>query len=544
MKVYCQAPSGDLLLGVAEKFISKYFPEGEYKIASARPEGTDTVVTMYIVNLMPEGWLLMSADQRVQPVLGFSFTGKFLSVNKTEKNPQYLWINQYEYEINTIMSQKGITKNQEWEEIIKYPATGNGMTSDIFVNSFIKVNWGQGSSWNQFCPVDANGPGGHTYAGCVAVSMAQAMSVYKKPANGYGTKSYTPSGYNTQFVNFGETAYKWDSMSLSVADKYNALLLYHCAVSVEMEFGADGSGAPTLNVSSALKNYFYYSRRTSYKKRLPIDQDWMDILNQQLISGRPVIYSGDADDGKPGHAFNIDGVINTYYHINWGWSGSNNGYFTINALRPGNNDFTKNHAAIIGIQPYYFPTDIILDDTIIHANLPKGNTVGVLKVIDEATDNIYSVKMVSDSTYDGSGWLMDFYLDGDTVKTGRIFSTTESPTDTLFISVTDKFNNYISKKLVLKLGGSSTGINNPIGQSESSFTIYPNPATDHIFFGQRMIMDIIEIRIYTTEGMLIQINNCSALDEGIALSNLRPGLYILETELENHLIIRKKFIKK
>jgi len=543
MTVHCQVPGGDLLISVAEKFVSKVFPEGKHEIISVRPVMEDTVRTMYIMDLVPEGWILMSADQRVQPVLGFSFTGNYILNEKNVRNPQYLWISQYEKEIKTIVSEKGIAENQGWKGIFDDSATGKGLTTDIRVNSFIKVNWGQGNSWNQFCPPDTNGPGGHTYVGCVAVSMAQAMSVYKKPVNGYGTHSYTAPGYGTQLANFGETTYKWDSMSLSEPDKNNALLLYHCAVSVNMEFGANGSGTQLIDASSAFKNFFYYSRRTSYKKRPADDQSWIDLLDQQLLLGRPIIYSGDADDGKPGHAFNMDGVVNsTYFHINWGWSGSNNGYYTINSLRPGNNDFTKNHAAIIGIQPYYYPTDVILSDTLVKMNKPERSIVGEIKVIDEATDNVYQIKMVSDSTYNGSAWIKDFFLEGDTVKTGRTFTAADNPVDTILITVTDKYSNTLNKKIALKVGSSSTGIDNSVRQGINYFNIYPNPATDHIYFDQNKIMDIVEIRIYSADGALVKINNIEALDEGISLINLKPGLYILVAKLDNHLLIRRKFI--
>ncbi len=50
------------------------------------------------------------------------------------------------------------------------------------INPFIKVKWNQGAGWNMFCPMDEDGPGGHAYVGCVAVAMAQAMSVYEYPA--------------------------------------------------------------------------------------------------------------------------------------------------------------------------------------------------------------------------------------------------------------------------------------------------------------------------------------------------------------------------
>ena len=539
-----EAPA-DLLVTTAEKFISKFFPAGKHEITSVRPVGSDSLRTMYVVDLIPEGWILMSADQRVQPVLAFSLTGSYLIAEKNPENNQYLWINRYENEIKAIVSGKEMTRNDGWKGIFGSSYTNKGIAADIWVSSLIKVNWGQGNSWNRFCPPDVNGPGGHTYVGCVAVAMSQAMSVFKIPVNGYGTHSYFATGYGTQFADFGATTYKWDSMSLSLPDKYNALLLYHCAVSVNMEFGADGSASQTLSASAALKNYFYYSRQISYKKRFLIEQDWIDLLNQQLLKGRPIIYAGDADDGTPGHAFNIDGVVNsTYFHINWGWSGINNGYYTINSLKPGNDDFTKNNAAIFGIQPYYYPTDIVLTDTIVPLNVQAGTYVGVVKVIDEATDNVYTIKLKADSTFNGSAWIQDYYLKGDSLKTNRTFTGSDLKTDTVLISVSDKFGNFISRKITLNVGGSSTGIFSHSFDGEQDILLYPNPVTEYLFINNKSGIEISSLKIYSLSGSLLKRIENPAHGSNIQVSFLQTGIYILEVELSDKSIIRQKIIKQ
>jgi Peptidase C10 family. len=80
-----------------------------------------------------------------------------------------------------------------------------------------------------------------------------------------------------------------------------------------MSFGSDASGAQTVNTASALRNYFSFSQNIFYKTRSGTDKDWQDQLNDQLLHGRPIIYAGDAGDGQPGHAFNIDGVNDNGY---------------------------------------------------------------------------------------------------------------------------------------------------------------------------------------------------------------------------------------
>ena len=407
------------------------------------------------------------------------------------------------------------------------------------------VNWGQGKNWNQFCPSDADGPGGHVYVGCVAVSMAQAMSVFKIPVKGQGSNNYLDPKYGTQYVNFDNTLYHWDLMSVSEADQYNSLLLYHCAVATNMNFGADGSGTQTVNAASALRSYFSFSTHLLYKVRTGTDMEWQDLLNTELLHGRPVIYSGDADDGGPGHAFNLDGVINSsYFHINWGWTGSNNGYYTLDALNPGSSNFNKNQAAVLGIHPFYYPTDIILSDTIVREYQPKGTVVGILRVIDDATDNSYVLNVSCDSVNTGIEWVRNYYLDGDSLKTGRVFTLADSRVDSISVTVRDQFNNFIEKKVLLKIGGTSTGFSLPREDQNNILTIYPVPSTDYIFLNKKEQFDIISVRIFTISGTLVKSIINPDLHDGIQISALNKGFYILEAELKDHTLIRKKFIKE
>ena len=44
--------------------------------------------------------------------------------------------------------------------------------------------------------------------------------------------------YGNIFVDFSAANYNWVAMSLSVPDDINALLIYHCAVGVDMDFSS------------------------------------------------------------------------------------------------------------------------------------------------------------------------------------------------------------------------------------------------------------------------------------------------------------------
>jgi len=236
------------------------------------------------------------------------------------------------------------------------------------VDPFIAVNWNQSSGWNRFCPEDEEGPGGHVYVGCVAVSMAQAMSVYEYPVRPQGVKSYVHPDYGSIGVNYDlADPYEWDQMSATSSDDYNAILLYHCAVAVEMDFGADGSGAYVTTAAGAMVQYFNYSNNLSFEDRYTDNEAWVAALAGELEAGRPIVYRGNPDDGTAGHAWNLDGYYASnsvdYFHMNFGWSGSQNGYYTLDLINPGSNDFSSNQGAILGIiPPASTPYDITLSE--------------------------------------------------------------------------------------------------------------------------------------------------------------------------------------
>ena len=140
-----------------------------------------------------------------------------------------------------------------------------------------------------------------------------------------------------------------------------ATLMYHCGVSVDMNYNVSsqgGSGAQTLDVVNALKTYFGYSASVAGKYRSNYsDSQWKNLLKGELDAGRPMQYAGTGSGG--GHSFVCDGYDNNeFFHFNWGWGGSSDGYFSVNALNPGSlgtgggtGGFNTNQRVIIGIKP-------------------------------------------------------------------------------------------------------------------------------------------------------------------------------------------------
>ena len=80
-------------------------------------------------------------------------------------------------------------------------------------------------------------------------------------------------------------------------------LIYHCGVSVEMDYGPDGSSASTSQTPTALTTYFGYTSNPSYKSKSNYSTaNWKNLIKGQLNNLRPVLYRG-RGDAAPTTAF-------------------------------------------------------------------------------------------------------------------------------------------------------------------------------------------------------------------------------------------------
>ncbi|MFO7670569.1 MAG: C10 family peptidase [Bacteroidales bacterium] len=415
----------------------------------------DGSLAFYMVDLGPGGWVLVSGDDVLRPVLAFSFENNMIPLDQWADAASYL-LNTYKNEIGSALKNKDLRRDVRWDRL--QFATSKGTSEDIYIDPLIDVTWDQGSGWNMFCPSDEEGPGGHAYVGCVAVAMSQAMSVYEYPASPKGIKSYVHDTYGSISVNYNMSdPYEWSQMSSSSYDSYNALLLYHCAVAVEMDFGADGSGAYVRTAANAMKDFFSYSKNLSFSMRFEDEEQWKSLLVGELEAGRPIVYRGGPDDGRSGHAWNIDGYGNGYFHMNFGWSGSQNGYFTLDLINPGNNDFSSSQGAMIGISPpLSAPTDLSLSANYVNEGSPVGSYVADVIVEDEDPDNIYSFECTGKFSI-----ILDDYLPAafniveGKLLTEKIFTYDEARpernTEFLRILVEDQYGNKFKKEFLIDI---------------------------------------------------------------------------------------------
>ncbi len=316
-------------------------------------EGYKTGEAYFVFNL-DDGWVIVSADDAMWPVIGYNFDGSFPAdeeMNYNLRSWMKTFIDEAGYvEINNM--QASATIAAEWAKYDKpdedFIIPGGSSRSEV--EPLLYSLWNQDFPYNILCPEDDAGPGGHVYAGCVATAMAQIMYYWRYPIQGSGQFSYYEYPYGTITANFGNTTYVWDGMQNSI-DQGNpwevALISFHAGVSVQMNYGPDGSGAYSQDVPYALKSYFNYSNSAQYLSKSNFSTSaWESMLQADLDNSQPLYYSGYSTSG--GHAFVCDGYQGTnYYHFNFGWSGSGNGYYTLQDV----NGFNSNQAIVRLIYP-------------------------------------------------------------------------------------------------------------------------------------------------------------------------------------------------
>ena len=242
------------------------------------------------------GFLIVSADDLAPAVLGHVDSGEF----DYDRAPAAMrwWLSQFEANITDAVRTGTPIRREVSEE-------------RPLISQLLSTKWGQGDPYNKECPMVS---GRRSVTGCVATAMAQIMRYHRWPEVGTGSHSYRMSNGATVSADFSSTEYDWDNMTdtytmFSSNTRKNAVarLMYHCGVSVNMNYSPDASGASSFDVAGAFIKYFGYDPGIRYEERaFYTDSEWEDMVYRELAEGRPVLYSGVTVKNE-GHAFVCDG---------------------------------------------------------------------------------------------------------------------------------------------------------------------------------------------------------------------------------------------
>ena len=321
---------------------------------------TDGRVLYYVTPLEPQGFVVLSADDAIEPVVAFSATGRF---DRSAGSPLSVLLGgDMKSRLDGIRRPAGDGRGdarapsetaRKWQALLDaagdvraedddpLQAAGQPSVSDVRVPPLLESKWGQddaagGYCYNYYTP-------NHYVTGCVATAMAQLMRYHQWPATGIGVHSFriyvdgAEQYWNTRGGNGSGGPYNWAQMPSDpeaglTATQRQAIgaLCYDAGLSVNMGYTSDGSGASTSTADLALVDTFGYANSIyGYVFATYVNAGLTAMMNPNLDAGMPVLLSISGPGAA--HAVLADGYGysggTVYHHLNMGWTGLDDAWY-------------------------------------------------------------------------------------------------------------------------------------------------------------------------------------------------------------------------
>jgi hypothetical protein len=333
-------------------------------------------ITAYVVTFEPSGYVVVSGEDTMQPVLAFNVTASFVW-----DSPEKSFLGHYlgrsmvsvagqHRAANRLKMDSPPPPHTNWTRLrndiasapaASAPTSGDDAGSadpaprdagDIYV-MWTTALWGQGDHYNDV--VVAHNGGTQVPTGCTATAMAIQMRYFEWPPTGSGSHSYSDTWETVKHdhsVNFGAHTYNWTAMPtgvLTVDDTNVANLMYDCGVAVDMNYEPGGSGAwPS---ASAMNSYFRFRGTIENSSGTPSDH--ADALAYSIRSGLPTIIC------NANHTVVASGYRNTvapYFYVNAGHdNAADSAWYNLDAMGWGDPSIDRSY-------PYSCPNNYVYVD--------------------------------------------------------------------------------------------------------------------------------------------------------------------------------------
>ena len=300
------------------------------------------------------GYVIVSGDDRTEPILGYVEHGTFDPENIPENMRS--WLQLYADQIKYIVDNDLQPNSPQLKKRNRVTGTKHS------IPELLTTRWNQGSPYNILCPKyykEEDGTQHFPATGCTATAMAQVLYFYKYPEK---TKAIIPTHSNTYTYTDAadgnkkksttvtaraiprNTVIDWDNMKdtydwqgeskTNAQDTAVAQLMLMCGQAVQMGWGPSSGANFDADVFIRVFGYDNSAHR-EFRSDYSID-DWFDMIYKDIAEGYPVCFAGFSSGG--GHAFVLDGFDGeNLFHVNWGWGGGSNGWFLVGILNPGDN---------------------------------------------------------------------------------------------------------------------------------------------------------------------------------------------------------------
>lgn len=350
---FSQSDATEKLFQSASRFMQLKHPASSLASVEAIP-GPGSETYGWLLRFRPSGFMMVSSSQKVTPVLGYSISGFFdLSVAEQQIFLRYLTKDienrKTAWEMMTNQDRDRVTAS--WNRFLseisdstifqQWPPEGTTSTQ-----GWLSTNWTQTAPYNAMCPMDLNA-GARSVVGCPATAMAQILNFHRKI---HHTRLDDSDDYyhsygagNSYWIDDDYIARDFpcfDSLNVYLAaiediwlnggtftSKLKAALSFACGVTAHQVYTSSVSG--TFGLEQALMSFQRFGY-TSSQLIYPEDTTLNSRIAEDIKVARPVQLGLLIDGGGGGHNVVVDGYnTDEFYHFNFGWGGSANGWYTL-----------------------------------------------------------------------------------------------------------------------------------------------------------------------------------------------------------------------
>lgn len=339
--------------------------------------------TLAVVHLHPCGYVVMSTDDALPPVVAFSEAAS-MPDDLTTGSPLADLLKAQSLRFAALLAQPQTRGSEDYfarnrSQWGRLRGTGETRAaplepdpSTIIQPPLLSTLWGQNEPYNHYLPTSDNSTYIRTVAGCIPTAIAQIMKYHHWPPRGQGRQSHTDSSWGIHATLAANLAlpFAWDVMQdaygggdpLAPANLAIARTCLALGVLFKSDYEIEGTATFGSEVPPAFANHLFF--QSGEYKRSDISPHYSNYISQaalfanirsDILARRPVYVGFSSKPNVSGHGFVVDGLLTDsgvdYYHFNYGWDGRHNGWYRLN---DGHED-TVIDEGITNIQPQFMP---------------------------------------------------------------------------------------------------------------------------------------------------------------------------------------------
>jgi hypothetical protein len=302
----------------------------------------------YVIDISPMGFIIVSSDTNIQPIIAYSFQNNFYWDDNPENALLHMVMSDLNNRLEVLSLLKEDTKSNNnllWDFFLNKET---GLQDKIVISGqwpnkntgLLNTTWHQQSPYNNSCPMDPySQPQQRCVVGCAAVALAQILNYWKSPQNITLASSdkYHSSVYHIEddefkdkgIIKIDDDSTNLDFPSFSILNQRLSNILYDgdeaeiadlcfaCGILLKTNYSYQESLVlnPEQKVSFFKTRFNYISADVKYS-----DGDFYTCLQNNIKNAQPAILAIYSSEDISGHAIVCDGYKDTgEYHLNFGW---------------------------------------------------------------------------------------------------------------------------------------------------------------------------------------------------------------------------------